>query len=84
MKKEATPKHMGLDNKDLQWKKRQTQNIWGSITETSDKKRGNPKMQVALKQRPPTKKEATPKCMGLKNQELQWKRVKSSKPALPI
>jgi hypothetical protein len=41
----------------------------GSKTKTSDEKRGNPKTQVAQKQRPPIKK-ATPKCKGLKNKDL--------------
>jgi hypothetical protein len=56
MKKEATPKCNGLENKDLQWKKRQPQNIRGLKKKTSDEKRGNPKMQGAWKQRPRIKK----------------------------
>jgi hypothetical protein len=34
-------------------------------------KRGNSKMLGAKKQRPPIKKEATPKHRGLKNKDLQ-------------
>jgi hypothetical protein len=37
---------------------------------TSNKKRDNPKMQAAQKQRPPMKKEATPKRKGLKNKDI--------------
>jgi hypothetical protein len=52
-------------------KKRQPQNTRGSKQKTSDEKRGNPKMQGAQNKRPPMKKEAIPKCKGLKIKDLQ-------------
>jgi hypothetical protein len=42
-----------------------------SITKTSNERIGSPKMQRAQKQRPPTKKEATPKHNGLENKVLR-------------
>jgi hypothetical protein len=56
MKKEATPKCKELKNINLRQKKRQPQNARGSKTKASDEERGNPKMQVVQKERPPTKK----------------------------
>jgi hypothetical protein len=52
-------------------KKEATQNAWGLKTKMSDEKRGNPKMQGTRKQRSPIKKEAAPKCKGLKNKDLR-------------
>jgi hypothetical protein len=49
----------------------QPQNARGSKTKTSDEKRANPKMQWTQEERPPMKKEATPKYMVLKNKYLQ-------------
>jgi predicted Zn-dependent peptidase len=46
----------------------------GSKAKTYNGNRGNPKTQGAQKQRPPTKKETTPKQKRLENKDLQRKK----------